>query len=223
MSRVLIIGDTHLPFTHKDYLKFCKNVHKKWACDKVVHIGDVFDLHAMSYHETDPDGMSAGDELKAARKMVRPWWKAFPKLTVTVGNHDKIPYRKALTHGISRHMIRDYNEVYNIEADWKWETGIEIDGVWYQHTGGSSGKLAHLTACEKHRTSFVMGHVHSYAGVAFSTSYKDKLFGMNVGCGINSKAYAFHYGKGFASRPVLGCGVVLNGLQPIFIPMELRE
>lgn len=222
MSRVMVIGDTHLPFTHKDYLRFCKKVHKKYKCNKVVHVGDLVDGHAWSYHEANPSGMSAGEELKAIRKSVKPWWRAFPKMTVCIGNHDKLPLRKAQTHGLPAEMFKDYNGIYGIEGKWDWVIGKDIDGVWYTHTGGGSGQTAHIKGMEKHRTNLVMGHVHSGAGIGFSTSYKDRLFGMNVGCGVDPLSYAQEYGKDFASRPVLSCGVVLEGIQPILIPMELE-
>ena len=106
MARVLHIGDLHLPFTHPKYLSFCKKIYKKYNCNKVVFAGDVLDNHAISYHETDPDGLSAGEELKKAQKMIRPWYKVFPKAKVTIGNHDALLSRKAKTHGIPSIAMR---------------------------------------------------------------------------------------------------------------------
>jgi len=220
MSRVLIIGDTHLPFVHKNYLKFVKSVYRKYKCNKVVHIGDLVDGHAWSYHESDPDGKSAGDELKMVHNAVKPWYKAFPNVTVCCGNHDKLPFRKAQTFGIPRHMIKDYNHIYGIEANWKWVHGIDIDGVWYTH-GASAGQFSHVKSMEKTRTSWVQGHNHSSAGIGWSSSYKDLLFGMNVGCGVDQNSYSMAYGKDFPARPILSCGVVLDGTQPHLIPMPL--
>ena len=34
---------------------------------------------------------------------------------------------------------------------------------------------------------------------------------MNVGCGIDAKAYAFNYGKDSRKKPILSCGVVIDG------------
>lgn len=222
MSNVLAIGDLHLPFTHPKYLRFCKSVQKKYKCTKTVFIGDIIDNHGISYHESDPNGMSAGDELKLAQKLIRPWVKAFPKASVTMGNHDNLVKRKAQTHGLPIDLFKPMSDVYDT-PQWDWVHGLEIDGVWYTHTGGGSGKYAHIRAMETHRTSIVQGHVHSAAGYGYSSSYKDLLFGMNCGCGIDIDAYAFAYGKDFAARPIVGCGVVLNGVQPIFIPMPMGE
>lgn len=40
---VLVIGDTHIPFAHKNYLEFCKETQKRFKCDRVVHVGDLVD------------------------------------------------------------------------------------------------------------------------------------------------------------------------------------
>jgi hypothetical protein len=44
---------------------------------------------------------------------------------------------------------------------------------------------------------------------------------MDVGCGIDNDTYSMAYGKPFAQKPVLGCGLVCGGLYAIFIPMDL--
>lgn len=219
MARVLHIGDLHLPFTHPKYLAFCKKQYKKYKCDTVVFAGDIVDHHALSYHESDPDGYSAGDELRRTLKMIKPWYKAFPFAKITSGNHDDIPLRKAHTFGIPRSMVRELSEVYETPT---WEYGLEfvIDDVLYIH-GKGCGKNAALDTAMKERMSIAQGHSHSWAGVQFTTSTKDRLFGLNSGCGIDIREYAFAYAKKFSVRPVLGCGVVLDGVQPIFIPMEL--
>ena len=62
-TRVLVIGDLHEPFCLDGYLDFCKETYANYNCNKVIYIGDIIDAHGWSYHEHDPDGMSAGDEL----------------------------------------------------------------------------------------------------------------------------------------------------------------
>ena len=60
-SRVLVIGDTHFPFDLPTYLDFLVDTYERYNCNRVVHIGDCVDFHALSYHESDADGYSAGD------------------------------------------------------------------------------------------------------------------------------------------------------------------
>jgi len=220
MSRVLIIGDTHIPYEHKDYLSFCKKIHKEYKCNKVVHIGDVSDMHALSYHESNPNLPSAGDELKMVRKKIKPWLKAFPKAKVCIGNHCALPFRKAMTAGIPPEMMLDYAHIYETPG-WDWGHRFEIDGVQYFH-GKGSGKLAALNAAILERSSIVMGHLHSQSGVKYTASHKDRLFAVDTGCGIDIKHPAFAYGANMSARPILSCAVVIDGWLPHVIPMRLK-
>ncbi len=65
-ERVLVIGDLHTPFEHEDYLAHCKAVAKQYKTTHTIFIGDVIDAHFSSYHETNPDGYGAGEELERA-------------------------------------------------------------------------------------------------------------------------------------------------------------
>ena len=41
MARVLVVGDTHCPTMHTDYIDFLCDIRDHWECDKGVHIGDM--------------------------------------------------------------------------------------------------------------------------------------------------------------------------------------
>ena len=58
---VLIISDTHIPYHHQDLIPFLKDLKNIMKPDKVIHIGDELDKHALSFHDSDPDLPSAGD------------------------------------------------------------------------------------------------------------------------------------------------------------------
>ena len=75
----------------------------------------------------------------------------------------------------------------------------------------------------KSQQSIVQGHVHTSGGVSYVTSKNNRIFGMSVGCGINISEYAFVYRKHQPTRPILGCGIVVNGKDAYFIPMHLEE
>jgi hypothetical protein len=218
----LIIADRHAPFTHPDYLDFCVETSRKFRCTDVVDIGDGVDQHAISYHDHDPDGDAAGEELAKARAALAPWFKAFPKGRSCIGNHDALIYRKAFSAGLPRAFLKSFAEIYGAPSG--WEFGFEFDfGTWRAfHGTGTSGAQAAFKAALSARQSTVSGHVHTAAGVHFHASSRDLLWGMNVGCGIDRKAYAFAYGRDFKDKPILGCGVVLEGgTLPLFIPMPL--
>ncbi len=216
-NRVLVIGDIHAPFTHEGYLNFCKSVYDKYNCNRVVFIGDILDNHYSSYHETDPDGYGAGEELDRAVNVVSKWVEAFPIADVTKGNHDELIMRKAFSSAIPKAWIKGYSDVLGA-PDWNFVDDTIIDGVRYTH-GHKTGNA--LTSYKRDLISTVSGHFHSKAGIDFHVGLNHRIFGMQVGSGTDDTAYALSYGKG-TKKSIMGCGVVLNnGKLPIFEPMEL--
>ena len=209
MSKVLVIGDIHEPLCLDGYIQHCKNQYNLFNCNKVVFIGDIIDSHYSSFHSTDPDGMSAKDELNLSIKKLRKWHKAFPKATVIIGNHDRIVARKALANGISAKWIKEYKDVLEVPT-WNFKTDETIDNVLYVHGEGA-------TAFTKAKTLFqsvVAGHTHTKCYI----EYMNNIFGMQVGCGVDKDSYAMAYAKNYAP-PQIACGVVIDGKLPILIKM----
>jgi len=214
-KNVLVIGDLHLPFSLDGYLEHCINTYKKYNCNEVVFIGDIIDNHASSYHETDPDGYNAGQELSQAISEITKWYKAFPKATVIIGNHDRIIMRKAYSSGLSRHWIKDYSEVLNT-PEWNFVNSIEIDDVRYIHGEGGTAR----SRVKSDLQSTVQGHLHTQCYVEWFVGSKFKLFSMQVGCGIDHESYAMAYAKE-NKKPAIACGVIIEGITPINIMMNL--
>ena len=72
---ILIISDFHAPYNHPDAVAFLGACKKKFKPTDVVCIGDEADFHAMSFHDSDPDLPSAGDELQKAIKELRKLYR----------------------------------------------------------------------------------------------------------------------------------------------------
>lgn len=215
-NNVLVIGDLHEPFCLDGYLQFCRTQQEMYNCGTVVFIGDVIDNHYSSYHETDPDGLSALDELEMAVRKIQRWYKVFPEAHVLIGNHDRLIARKAVTAGISSRWVRDYSEVLETPG-WKFVEEFEFNDVTYIHGEGGTAR----SKMKKELQSVVQGHLHSQAYIDYIVGKKFKIFGMQVGCGIDRESYAMAYGKA-GPKPVISCGVVLDrGELPIVIPMSL--
>lgn len=220
-NNVLIIGDLHEPFTRKGYLEHCVKTYAEYKCNKVVLIGDVIDNHYSSYHETDPDGTSAGDELEIAIDKLRDWYEAFPSAYVVIGNHDRIILRKAYTSGLSKRWIKDFNDVLGVPG-WEFNMSFEFDGVLYIHGEGGGGINGALQKALNRRKSIVQGHFHTEAHIRWNVSDEDRLFAMQVGCGVDDKQYAMAYAQFNAKKSIISCGVVLdNGNIPLIVPMQL--
>jgi len=204
-SRVLVIGDLHAPFDLDAYFDHCVDVYERYNCNKVVFIGDVIDNHYSSYHETDANGMGGKAELDLAVKRLARWYHRFPDADVTVGNHDRIIMRKAQSSGVPSAWVKDYKEVLQTPG-WRFVTSVEIDDVLYIHGEAGTAK----TKARADMRSTVQGHLHTQAYTEYFVGANSRVFGCQVGCGIDAKSYAMAYMK-VGKKPAIGCAVVLGG------------
>lgn len=210
MARVLIAGDMHEPATHPGYLQFCKDLYKKWNCNKVVMIGDIIDWHAISFWPKEPNCPGPIDEYKLAKERVNLWHKAFPRALVCIGNHDERPERLAKSVNIPALFLKDYNALWETKG-WTWDHQYIIDNVLYFHGTGYGGIHPAWTAINGKLMSVVLGHCHARSGIKWLATPTQRIFGMDVGSGIDVAAYQFVYGKHLKYRPILSAGVVING------------
>jgi|TARA_R110002020_G_scaffold22078_4_gene74730 predicted phosphodiesterase len=212
--RILVIGDVHAPFSLDGYLEFCKDVYAKNNLNQVIFIGDIIDNHYSSFHHTDPDGLGGADELDYAIEEVAKWRDAFPVADVVIGNHDRIIMRKAFDSQIPSRWIRSYNEI--LGTDWNWTERVVYDDVQYVHGEGGTAR----TKSKNDMMSTVQGHIHTQAYCEWTVGRNFRVFGMQVGCGVDGKSYAAAYAKNF-KKQAIGCGVVLGGHTAINCLMEL--
>jgi metallophosphoesterase superfamily enzyme len=91
----------HIPYHHPDTIRFLKAIKKKYKPTRVICVGDEVDKHAMSFHDSDPDLPSAGDELNEAIKYLKQLYKVFPRVDLVDSNHGSMVYRKGKHHGDS--------------------------------------------------------------------------------------------------------------------------
>jgi len=216
ISNVLVIGDLHEPFCLDSYLDWCLEQYHAYNCTEVVFIGDIIDNHYSSYHETSADGMGGLDELELAIKRISRWYKAFPVATVIIGNHDRIIMRKAQTSAIPSKWIKSYKEVLEV-PNWNFVERYEKDEVQYIHGEGGTAR----TKCRADMMNTVQGHLHTQCYTEHYVGKNFRVFGTQVGCGINHKSYAMAYAK-YGKRPAVGCAVILNsGQTPLNLLMPL--
>jgi hypothetical protein len=221
-NNALVIGDAHEPYSHPDYKNFCYEVANYFKCSSIFNIGDEVDNHAISYHESDPDLPSAGDEFDKAYTAMQEWFALFSDVKVCIGNHTALHMRKAYSSGLPKRMIKSYSEMWDAPAGWKWAEMWEFGNVVLEHGTGSAGQNGAINRAKDNRRSTVIGHIHSFGGVSYLASDWDIIYGLNVGCGVDYKHPAFGYGKNFKKKPTLGCGVLLDGGRiGLFVPMDL--
>jgi len=219
--RVLVIGDLHSPFVRKDYFNFCRQIRDRYKTNHTVFIGDVLDNHYMSFWDTDPDGLSSGDELDMAIEELQKWHEEFPNADVTLGNHDVRLFRQMFKAGISKRWLRRFSDVLNTPS-WNFVNQIEYDNVIYTHGGRGGAINGAINRAIKRGKSIVQGHHHTASYIKFHVTDVSRIFGMQVGCGIDEDSYASAYAKSMISRFIVSAGVILDdGNLPIIEPMRL--
>lgn len=221
-ERVLVISDLQEPFGHRDALAFVKAVEKKYQPTRIVQIGDLIDSHSLSFHEHNPDGYSAGDELKETIKSLKKWFKAFPKVDFIEGNHDMRVYRSAFSAGLPRAALKDLHDLLEMPKGWTVQESLEVNGIIYEHGDALKGGLngSFRSAVDGNQASTVFGHFHSGAGIRYFANKKRLMFAMNCGTLMDTHSYAAAYGRKFKDKPILGVGLVLEGI-PVYQPMLL--
>jgi len=121
-------------------------------------------------------------------------------------------------------VFKKYNEMWGVD---KWKVvprfgHVIIDGVMYQHGDrGMGGEMAAAKNARAEYRSVVQGHLHAQAGVVYNANQRACTFGMQVGCGVDHELEAMHYGKKYSKKPIVGCGVVIDGHTAIFVPMPM--
>jgi hypothetical protein len=207
---------------HPDTLPFLKALKAKYKFDKVICIGDEVDNHAISFHDSNPDLPSAGEELKRAIESLKPIYKLFPDVTVVESNHGSLVYRKALANGLPKAVFRSYNEIIDAPKGWEWKFDtIEktpLGDVYFCHgKSGSPGKLA-----SSYGLSCVQGHFHEKAQITYISTPDKLMFDAHTGCLADDKSLALEYNKVNPRRPIVSLIVIIDGI-PSIIPMVLAK
>jgi len=224
-SRVLIISDLHMPFQHPQAIQFLSKLHKKWKFTRIFSIGDIVDLASVqATRPSDPEVESPLFEIGKATKEIRKLEKLFPSMDILKGNHDLRIERKAEHFGIPRTMLKDLNDIFDIKADWRWHDKYILTlpsnhKVFLTH----NFKNNVLISSKELGCSFISGHFHTQANVSWWSSPTSLNFAMSTGCLINPKAPAMKYQKLFIKRPILSCGMLIEGIGPIIQPMYLNQ
>lgn len=210
MSRLLVVGDLHIPYTHPGYFAFCEDLYEEWGCDRIHFIGDVTDWHAISFHLKHPDLPAAGDEYMIALDQLDRWKKRWPKATVSIGNHDERIYKLARSVGIPDRFIKGYRDIWETPG-WTWEERTKIDDMHLMHGTGAGGIHPAYQSALRLSASVCIGHVHTAGGVKWIVGPDARHFGMDVGTGIDDHALAFAYAMNNLRKSVVSAGLVIDG------------
>lgn len=222
-SRILIISDLHIPYHHQDALAFLEHLKNKYQPTRIICMGDELDKHSLSFHDSDPDLASAGDELSKSLPVISKLQEMFPVMDILDSNHGSLVYRKAKHHGIPKAYVKDYNDVLGVGEGWKWNFDLTIqlpNGTsCYFHHGKVSDvkKLSQMMGM-----SAVQGHFHETFKIDYWGNPVNLLFAMQTGCLIDDSSLAFSYNNVNIKRPIIGTGLIIDSI-PVLEPMIIKN
>lgn len=218
MAKVLIIGDTHFPFSNNKALKEVIGIIKKEQPTHVVQIGDLLDQYSFSKytkslkiepHKEISDGVRLATAMWNNVKRVAPKAKRIQLL----GNHcvrvsKRIMERIPELEFLLEKGIYAFSGVKVLKSDRDYVT---IDGVVYCHGwyGKSSDHVRHFGAPVVH------GHLHT---PSISTQGPG-LWSMDVGYLGDRHSLPMSYTQSKLTRWTLACGIVEDG-KPRLILLE---
>jgi len=221
-SRILIISDMHIPYHHPDTLAFLQHLKEKYEPTRVICLGDELDKHSLSFHDSDPNLPSAGDELKLALPVIQQLKEMFPVMDILESNHGSLLYRKAHASGIPKQYLKSYNEVLGVDSGWQWHYDMVVDLPNGQKCYFHHGKSANVTKTSQTMSMCsVQGHFHETFKIEYWANPIALYWAMQTGCLIDDKSYAFNYNNVNLKRPIIGTGLIIDS-QPILEPMVLN-
>lgn len=219
--RILLISDLHIPYHHQDALDFLLHLKDKYKPTRVICLGDEVDGHALSFHDSDPDLPSAGDEIRQALPVIAKLFEMFPKMDILESNHGSLVWRKAKVSGIPKHYIKSYNEVLGVDEGWKWSFDLTVDlpngQKCYMHHGKTSNIIQ---LSQQMGMNALQGHYHETFKIDYWGNSTGLYWGMQCGCLIDDDKLAFNYNNVNIKRPIIGTGLIIDSM-PILEPMIL--
>lgn len=225
-NTVLVIPDLHVPYHHHqafDFLDLVDRTYNTGKRRKVVCLGDEVDHHSISFHDNDPDlPFSPSAELEKAIWYLKDLYALFPRVSVVESNHGSLVYRKGKHCGLPRSVFRSYREILEAPKGWVWTYDLTIKcgskSVYFHH--GQSKNVLRNSLFKSQ--CYVQGHHHGTFDIQYWANSENLFWGMTTGCLIDKDSYAFAYGRTNLPKPIIGCGVIINGY-PKLIPMVLDK
>lgn len=221
--RILCISDQHAPYQHPDMFKFLAAIKRKYKPTLVINGGDEIDGHALSFHDSDSDLPSAGDELVKATKVLKQLEIMFPNMILLDSNHGSLALRKMKFHGIPMKFLASPHEIYGVSTKWRWVNDLTLvlpngQAVYFCHGMTKNGiKLA-----AQRGTNVVQFHYHTEFRIDYIGNPNSLLWSLQSGCLIDRKSLAFAYDKLNLNRPIIGTSMIIDS-KPVLIPLVMNS
>jgi len=217
-NRILVWGDLHAPYQDENALTFLKRVKVKFKPDRIVCVGDLVDFYASSRFPKDPSHAdSLINEIKKINKTVRRLSKIFPKMDITMGNHDDRMAIRANGAGIPRELMDSFGEIIGAPEGWIFHNSsddltLHIQATKENITFAHNRGINTLLIAQRLGRSYVAGHSHTKCQCVAYNNGESTIFGVNNPCLISNEGSPFAYAKISNINPVRGCTLIENGI-----------
>lgn len=213
-SKILIAGDIHFPFEHKESLEIFYQFNREFKPDYIVQVGDLYDMYAHSKFPRSQNIYKPKEEEELAREGAETFFnqliKDNPKAKIynLYGNHDIRPVKRTLEqlptheHIVEKHLreLMTFNGVTLIDDH---RDLLVIEGILFHH--GYLGKLG------DHRDhalqNFVAGHSHR-GGVSYRKIKDQILWELNAGFMGDPDSKVMGYTSSKVQNYTLGFGFI---------------
>ena len=215
IDRILVLGDTHLPFHDMEVLEQAYEFGKRVKAQKVISVGDLSDQKSWSRFMKEPDDDSPTVEWSKTQKSAKELAKLFPKLTIIPGNHCVRYIKKAKEAGIPVEMLKTFGELFPFDG-WEWHTNRKpfvLNNTVFLHGDELSGSVA--AKAKILGMNVVQGHTHR-AAIEYVATFNHKLFAMDVGCMVDPNSKAFDYAAKSLNKVWVGYGYIEDGVPYLF-------
>lgn len=224
MSRMIfVLGDMHLPYMDMRAIEDVASeidIAKDRGDDvTVVQVGDVLDQRAWSKYPKDGESEHAQLEWDKAEAHMEKLHDLIPEMHILFGNHDERVAKRAADAQLPRQLIKTLDQHFDYPG-WKWHTSeipLEIDGIYFIH-GDTFPIPMPQSAALRLGQSVCYGHTHQ-AHLSYVTTYKKRMFSMNVGWLGDERQSAFNYARKSPYKCWKGYGLIIDGM-PHLIPID---
>lgn len=212
--RILVIGDTHMPFADISKLDSVLHLAKDLKPNVIVQIGDLYDLYTFSRFARSVDLTTPAAELEDGRKHALAFWEA---LTSKSPKSLKFQLRGNHSHRIVKNLLARAPEYESLLAepiakltefpgvqDMKSaRSELEINGILFVH-GWSTRPGFHR---DYFGQSVVHGHTH-HLGLSWKAQKGVPLFELDCGHIADVNKLPLQYGESKTTSWVAGAGFI---------------
>jgi predicted phosphodiesterase len=188
MRRILVWPDVHYPYHSDKAVSEALRFARDYKPDTFVQLGDMYDCHAVSGHDRDPDKHGKlGREIDEANVEVDRLCRTLGgcEKYIVHGNHEDRVRRYVWQRAPALHGMFSLDDVFGLKSrgfkQTQYRKMLKLGKVHFSHDIGGSGKNAADAALVRVGGNIVVGHNHR-AKLLFENNARQKPhFAMSVG------------------------------------------